>query len=155
MKYFSIEEMCRSDKANELKIANNPTGRIADRIEETIECALDSIREKFGSGVKVNSGFRCAAVNKAVGGSSTSAHTTGYAADLVPMNGNMAAFQRCVLDWATAHKFDQIILEYPNAQHLSRWIHVGWKNNAGLQRAQILYTTNGKDYIPVPKEWLA
>lgn len=150
MKYFSIEEMCASQDAAKRNIANNPTGQIADRIAETIEKALDPIRAEWGSGIKVNSGYRCTKLNTAIGGSSTSAHTTGYAADIVPSNGNMAALQRLILKWAETNAFDQIIIEYPKG-NIASWIHIGWKNNQGQQRRQILYTTNGKNYLPVSK----
>lgn len=151
MKYFSIEELCKSSDAYKYNIANKPTGAIADRMVELVEKALDDIRQSWGSGIKVNSGFRCPELNKAIGGSSTSAHTTGYAADLVPANGDMAGFQRHILKWAETHQFDQIILEYPGTNYISRWIHIGWKNNQGQQRHQILFTTDGKRYPAVEK----
>ena len=57
----------------------------------------------------------------------------------------MKTYQKVVLEWAKAHEFDQIIIEYPT-NYVASWIHIGLKNGSGLQRKQILYTVNGKNY---------
>lgn len=44
---------------------------------------LDQLRELFGKPIRIESGFRCAAHNKAVGGTSESMHLQGRAADLI------------------------------------------------------------------------
>lgn len=44
---------------------------------------LDKLREKYGKPMKVSSGYRCPAHNKAVGGSPNSRHMTGEAADIL------------------------------------------------------------------------
>ena len=106
---------------------------------------LQTLRDVYGKGIKINSGFRSAALNKMVGGSATSAHSYGYAADTVPSNGDMKTYQKVVLEWAKTHAFDQIIIEYPT-NYVASWIHIGLKNGSGLQRKQILYTVNGKNY---------
>lgn len=152
MKYFTIAELCRSGEASMRGINNDPGSVIAARIMKLINNALDPIRESWGSAIKVTSGYRCSMLNKMVKGSPTSAHITGYAADLVPVNGKMAAFQRKVLEWAARNKFDQIILEYPK-DYVSSWIHVGLYNAKGEQRGQILYTTDGKHYPNVTEEF--
>ena len=66
---------------------------------ESVETLLDPLREAWESHCKQNglgvasigisSGYRCPQLNKAVGGSSTSAHCHGYAFDLMPMNGKI------------------------------------------------------------------
>ncbi len=43
---------------------------------------LNKARDMAGKGWKVNSAYRCAAHNKAVGGVAGSSHTKGYAADI-------------------------------------------------------------------------
>lgn len=50
---------------------------------------VDSIREEFGHPLRVSSGYRCETHNKAVGGVTSSKHTLGLAADLVPMSGDL------------------------------------------------------------------
>lgn len=51
-------------------------------LDETLVTYLQKLRDHFGVSVNVNSGYRCEAHNKAVGGSSTSHHMRGMAADI-------------------------------------------------------------------------
>lgn len=83
MKYFSISELTYSTKAKELHIDNTPFSlTIIDNLTNLIENLLDPIREAWGKSLHVNSGYRCPALNKAVGGKSTSQHLKGEAADI-------------------------------------------------------------------------
>jgi hypothetical protein len=81
-KYFTIEELCRSEKAKELGISNLPSTENVVYMRRLIETILDPIREKWGKPIYVNSGFRNLALNKAVGGRRNSHHLckNGYAA---------------------------------------------------------------------------
>lgn len=73
MKYFTISELTRSDKARELHIDNTPFSyEVVANLENLIENILDPIREAWGKPLHVNSGYRCPALNKAVGGKPTS-----------------------------------------------------------------------------------
>jgi len=152
MKYFSITELCESDTARKKGVSNNPTASVCDHLIDLIENALIPIRMEWGSGIRISSGYRSATLNALVGGSKTSAHLTGYAADTVPANGRMKDYQRCVLRWAATHAFDQIILEYPE-NRVAKWIHIGIRSNSGQQRRQLLYTNNGRDYKTVTKDF--
>lgn len=151
MKYFTIEELCKSDTAARLKIDNSPTPLIRQHLTELVDCALDPLRAMLGSPVSVTSGYRCPRLNAhpSVHGSSTSAHVFGYAADTRPSKVPMANWQRTVLEWAKTATFDQVIIEYPDAKNLASWIHIGIRNGSGLQRRQVLYTTDGKHYHPI------
>jgi putative chitinase len=80
-------------------------------------------------------------LNNAVGGSKTSAHTTGYAADLVPVNGKMTEFKTFVKEWLKDKKFDQYINEFSGS---TEWVHIGLKNISGKQRKQYLMYKGGK-----------
>lgn len=83
MKYFSISELIHSDKAKELHIDNTPFSlTIIDNLTNLTENLLDPIREAWGKPLHVNSGYRCPALNKAVGGKPTSQHLKGEAADI-------------------------------------------------------------------------
>lgn len=132
--YFTIEELCKSETANRLGIDNEPNESVVVHLIELIE-VLDSIRRGWGSPIKVNSGYRCPALNDAVGGSSSSVHQLGWAADLYPCNGNFDGFVAYVRKWARTHPFDQILIE-TNSRG-GRWVHVGWKNSQGKQRRHL------------------
>lgn len=94
---------------------------------------LDGIREKFGKPVKVNSGFRSPAVNAAVGGSKTSAHLKGLAADIAPVksdNRSKAAFLDVLGEFLP--RMDQLIVYTENGSKdpsKLRFAHVGLSEN--------------------------
>ena len=139
MRYFTIDELCHSDTAIALGIENKPNEEIKSHLVQLVEELLDPLREAWGSGIKVTSGYRCARLNKALKGSSpTSAHLAGFAADLVPINGDIAGFKKFTVRWLKENniQFDQCLLE-TNGKG-SQWLHLGLFNLAGQQRKQIL-----------------
>ena len=85
--------------------------------------------------ISVTSGYRCNELNKAVKGSPTSSHLTGWAADLIPSNDQMEEFQDWITDAIEKYDFDQLIFEQP-INGIASWIHLGLKNKNGLQRRQ-------------------
>ena len=141
MKYFTIEELCKSSTAKAKKIDNTPTEEHKKHLEELVDEILDPLREAWGAPIRVTSGYRGAELNKAVGGSKTSAHCNGYAADLQPANGQITKFKDFVKKWLKNQNFDQYINEFSGT---SEWVHIGLKNNAGKQRKQYLMYKNGK-----------
>lgn len=143
MKYFSINELTRSDTAIRKGIKNIPTESAKNNLTELIETILDPLREAWGAPIKVTSGYRSWQLNKAIGGSTTSAHALGYAADLVPINKPMNEFKVFVKNWLISNnlQFDQYIDEHSGN---SEWVHIGLKNNAGKQRKQFLLYKSGK-----------
>ena len=83
MKYFSISELTFSTRARELHIDNTPFSyEVIDNLTNLTENLLDPIRDTWGRPLQVNSGYRCPALNKAVGGKPTSQHLKGEAADI-------------------------------------------------------------------------
>lgn len=134
MKYFTIEELCQSETAERLKIDNTPSEEIISNLTYFVNRILDPLREAWGSAILVNSGFRCELLNKAIGGSKTSAHKTGWAVDIRPKNGKMEEFKKFIIDFFNGRMWDQIILETDGN---IVWIHIGLFNNSGKQRRQI------------------
>jgi len=98
---------------------------------------LQPVRERFGMPVKVNSGFRSAAVNTKVGGSKTSDHCRGMAADIeIPGVAN-AELAQWIVDNLI---FRQVILEfYTPGVPDSGWVHVSY--NLGDNKKQALTAT--------------
>ena len=134
MKYFTIEELCQSETADKLKIDNTPTEEIKEHLILLVECLLDPLREEWGSPIIVNSGYRCPVLNKAVGGSKTSTHMSGWSADIRPKNGKMKEFKTFVVEFIKTRIWDQLILETSGS---TEWIHISLYNNSGKQRKQI------------------
>lgn len=137
MKYFTISELTYSTKAKELHIDNTPFSyEVVDNLTNLIENLLDPIREAWNAPLIITSGYRSDALNKAVGGSKTSAHRYGLAVDVVPKD--MADFDKFVAfvkDYLKDKEYDQLILEQKGG---SRWLHIGYKNLEGKQRMQNL-----------------
>lgn len=130
MKYFKLEEFLTSSTARQKSIENLPSWDVVEHLKE-LSLFLDELRIAWGSGIKVTSGFRNAALNKAVGGVASSVHMIGYAADIVPANGKFKEFAAFVENWAKDKLFDQVIIE---TSKKSRWIHIGLYNNKHQQR---------------------
>lgn len=121
MKYFTIEELCKSDVASKSGIDNTPDEQERDNLIHLIDFVLDPTREIYGKPIYVNSGFRCAKLNDAVHGSKTSQHLQGMAADITA--GNREGNRMIAKIIAENFSFDQLIDEQDYA-----WIHVSFKN---------------------------
>lgn len=134
-KYFSLKELCASDVATKKKIDNFPSWTIVEHLSELTEKILEPLRAAWGSPIKVNSGYRCDKLNRAVGGVSTSAHKNGYAADLTPGNGKIDEFGKFTKEWLVKNriKFDQILFE---TQGKTKWVHIGLYSSTGSQRCE-------------------
>lgn len=135
---FELSEFLDSDTAKARGITNIPTFADVAHLSELCETFLQPLRDAWGSGINVTSGYRSAALNKAVGGSDTSVHMIGYAADLSPSNGRFEDFCKFVRAWVAKYqiKFDQILIE---SQGCVKWLHIGLRSNGGLQRRQIKF----------------
>ena len=137
MIYFTITELCYSDTAKEKGIDNSPTTEVRANLVTLVNNLLDPLREAWKSPIMVTSGFRCGVLNKAVGGSTTSAHLYGLAADIAPVNGRIKEFKEfCKTYFADKkQRFDQVILE---TKGTSEWVHIGLATKDGRKRGQIM-----------------
>lgn len=134
MKYFTIEELCQSETAEKYKIDNTPTEESKKNLETLVDCLLDPLREAWGSPIIINSGYRCPILNKAVGGSKTSSHMSGWSVDMRPKNGKMEEFKKFVVNFIKTRFWDQCILEKSGDVE---WVHLSLYNNSGKQRMMI------------------
>ncbi|MCQ2310177.1 MAG: D-Ala-D-Ala carboxypeptidase family metallohydrolase [Paludibacteraceae bacterium] len=146
--HFKLSEFTKSATADKLGIKNEPTDTEIGHLRLLCTYILEPLRQAWDDGITITSGFRCEKLNKGVGGSKTSAHRLGYAADIVPANGQMVAFKYFVkqsLKDSTYFDFffDQCIDEKKGA---SEWVHLGLMNAQGEQRRQFLITKDGKTY---------
>lgn len=144
---FSLAELTKSETALRFDMENTPGAAEIANLTELAGKVLQPIRDHFGKGVKVNSGFRHPEVNAKVGGSKTSDHCKGQAADIeipgVP-NAELAEWIKDNLE------FRQLILEfYTPGIPDSGWVHVSYV--AGDNKKQVMTATkqNGKTvYLP-------
>ena len=136
---FTLEELCASTKAKELQIINQVTDAVhLQALKALAKEVLQPIRDLHGGPVTVNSGYRQLALNKALGGSPTSQHPKGEAADITvgsPAN-NKNLFEQIA---RSGIPYDQLICEFGG-----EWLHVSHRLH-GTQRRQVLeaYKVNG------------
>lgn len=129
MKYFSIKEMTKSNTATAKGIDNTPDQTITNNLIKLIEAVLDPLREWYGKPITVNSGYRCEALNKAIGGAKSSQHMLGEAADITA--GSKEENEELFNYIKDNLEFDQLI----NESDFS-WVHVSYRE--GRLRKQVL-----------------
>ena len=138
-RYFTLQEFLRSDTAIRKKIDNSPSWEVVSNLSR-LAAFLDELREAWGSAIRVSSGFRCVALNNAVGGVQGSAHQYGNAADISPVNGKMNEFEAFLKKWLKGRKFDQCIWETSKSTG-GRWVHFSLYSNKGEQRCKMFGLT--------------
>jgi hypothetical protein len=134
--HFRLSELLVSNTAKSRGLDNDPPADVLANLKALCENVLEPLRAKLGP-IKINSGYRSDAVNKAVGGSTTSAHSFGLAADLHPPKGCKAMMQAIL---ASGVKLDQVIYE-------RTWVHVGYlhpRTKAQRGEALSMFVVNGK-----------
>ena len=134
MKYFSIEELVKSATAERLAIDNTPPRAARRMLTILVEQLLDPIRRRYGAPIIVTSGYRCPALNTAVGGVANSHHIVGCAADITTgsIENNKMLFA-LIIDMQTTHaiRFTQLIAEKDY-----RWLHISYV--PGMLRNQVI-----------------
>lgn len=120
MKYFTIQELTRSDTAARLHIDNTPDRDQIRYLELLVNNILDPLRARYGRPIYVTSGYRCRRLNDAVGGAYNSQHMLGQAADIT-VGSPEDNRQLYSLIRTMRLPFDQLIDEYG-----MQWIHVSY-----------------------------
>lgn len=123
--HFSLEELTRTDTG----LPNVPNAEERANLARLAVELLEPLRAMAGCPLRINSGFRSAAVNAKVGGVPTSAHRDGRAADLRPLGGTCGALFE--LARHSDLPFDQLILE-------PTWLHVAIARPGATPRRQVL-----------------
>jgi hypothetical protein len=146
-KNFSLAELTKSETALRHDMDNTPGPVEIANLTELAGKVLQPVRDHFAKGVKVNSGFRHPDVNAKVGGSKTSDHCKGQAADIeipgVP-NAELAEWVKDNLE------FRQLILEfYTPGIPDSGWVHVSYDPKNLKKQVMTATKKDGKTvYLP-------
>ena len=131
--HFSLSELI---KTSHTEFPNLPNEKQLRRLKNTAICA-ELVRQAIGNKpINVSSGFRSAELNKAIGGSPTSAHMDGDAIDFTVAG--MGTLDICRYIIRSGVKFDQLIAEDSNGR---QWVHISF---ASALRQQFLVFTNGQ-----------
>lgn len=128
--HFKLEEFIRSSTAQQLGIDNTPSEEVILNLRNLCEKVLEPLRQWYGKPISISSGYRCPALNRAVGGVTKSQHMKGEAADIrLPS----IAIGRKMLEYIVFHlPYDQVIWEH-NTDGLY-WIHVSLKRDPRKNR---------------------
>jgi uncharacterized protein YcbK (DUF882 family) len=129
--HFSLPELTRTDTG----LDNTPSNAIVDNLYK-LAMTLEGVRSAcYSMPVRISSGYRSAALNSTVGGSATSDHVNGLAADFTVDGLDLVDIMNAIID--AGIKFDQLILE-------PSWVHIGVGSR---MRQQALYTRDRSNYF--------
>ena len=132
--HFRLTEFTTSLVAATRRIDNTPPLSAVGNLQQLCLHVLEPLRAHLGHAVRINSGYRSAKLNAAVGGVKTSDHTRGCAADIfVPDVKTGRQWFAWMMDNLP---FDQLIWETASKGQ-AQWIHVGYRG-AGRNRQQVI-----------------
>ena len=135
--------MKKSDRATKAGIVNEPSIQEVKNLTALIEKVLDPLREAYGRPIIVTSGYRCEQLNKLLGGSASSQHKKGEAADIKTIEDtpeeNKKLFDLIV---KLGLPFDQLINEYNYD-----WVHVSYGVRHRRQKLKAVKRNGRTTYI--------
>ena len=144
---FSLHELTKSETALRMGFDNTPGEAETEALRLLCEKVLQPVRDHYGKGVKVNSGFRSPESNAAVGGSKTSDHCLGRAADIEIPGVPNAELAQWIMDNL---EYTQLILEfYTPGIPDSGWVHVSYDpDNLKKQELTAMKVAGKTQYVP-------
>lgn len=136
MKYFNYSEFFKSDAAEKHQVSNIPDdaqlSQVLGNIKALVDNILDPLRARMGRPVIITSGYRSRRVNELVGGSKTSQHLTGKAADIHVQGYTPRQMDMVFRSIQMYYDFDQLIF-YPS----KNIIHVSWNGGKNRQESWV------------------
>ena len=138
-KHFKLAEFTRSETAKKQGISNEATENAVKNLTHLCYHVLEPIREIAGSQIIVTSGYRCKALNRAVGGVDKSQHLClgkSAAADIICPKLTVKELFQLIIANREVIPFDQVINEF------GRWVHISYKRPT--QRIMKANKNNGK-----------
>ena len=136
MKYFSYSEFFKSDAAEKHQVKNIPDdaqlSQVLGNIKALVINVLDPLRAKIDRSIIITSGYRCQRVNELVGGSETSQHLSGKAADIYVKGYTPQQMEVVYRIIQMFYDFDQLIF-YPS----KNIIHISWNGDKNRQESWV------------------
>lgn len=140
---ITLAEATKSQTATRLRIKNEPNKEQLEAMKYVANEIFERVRANFKKPIAITSFFRSPALNKAIGGSTTSQHCKGEAIDMdADVFGGLTNKQ--IFDYVKENlDYDQLIWEFGTSKNPD-WVHVSITK--GLNKRQILraVNTNGK-----------
>ncbi len=142
-RYLTLRECIKSETAIRKGIDNTPTEEHLINMHRLCNEVYDKLCDKMGSKLPFTSFYRSAKLNKAIGGSPSSAHSKGLAIDL-DVDGSSLKITNADLFNATKHllNYDQLIWEFGDDKQPA-WVHIGLGNTYRNQELKAI-KVNGK-----------
>jgi len=143
-KNFSLSEFTKSNTATRRGIDNYPTAEHIRNLTGLCEYVLQPLRDAIGQSIRISSGYRGEELNRAIGGSSSSDHCNGNAADIeLIIDGkedNAKLFNTIkTLDL----DFYQLIYEFGDDEQPD-WVHIARRKDNNKKQCLRAYKDNGK-----------
>jgi hypothetical protein len=135
--FFTLQEFVISQTAVRKGIPNDPPPEAIAAIQALCSNVLDPLRQQLGKPIIISSGYRSPEVNKAVGGSVTSQHCAGEAADIICPGVEVSDLVKAIRD--AKLPFDQLI-------HEGTWTHVSYSPRNRRQVLKAHFSKNGVTY---------
>ena len=136
MKYFSYSEFFKSDVAEKHQVKNIPDdaqlSQVLGNIKALVLNVLDPLRAMIARPIIITSGYRSQRVNELVGGSKTSQHLLGKAADIHVQGYTPQQMDMVYRTIQMYYDFDQLIF-YPS----KNIIHVSWNGDKNRQESWV------------------
>ena len=133
--HFKLSEFTQSGTARRHKVKNVPGPREVERLRFLCVKSLEPMRRRFGA-IRITSGFRCKKLNALVGGSPTSQHVLGEAADI--HTGGRELSEKMFGFAKQNMPFDQLILEH-NPAHGIYWLHISLRSDRPGNRHEAFF----------------
>ncbi len=141
---FSLSEFTDSNTAERRGIDNSPTAEHIHNMVALCENVLQPLRECIGKSIRVSSGYRSEALNDAIGGSKTSEHSKGMAADIkLIVNGENQSQILYNTILAMDIPFRQMIWEFGD-DDTPNWVHISFNPSDNKRQCLRAYKDNGK-----------
>lgn len=136
---FTLEEMYKSTTAIRLGIDNTPSDIVVKNLLLLCKKVLQPLREHMDESILVSSGYRSPELNKKVGGSKTSQHCFGQAADISCGERTAEMYEYIKNNLI----FDQLIWEFGTDENPD-WVHVSYSSTNNRKECLRAYKINGK-----------
>jgi zinc D-Ala-D-Ala carboxypeptidase len=142
--HFTVAELTTtSQRGRDGKLLENvPDAEALHYLRKLALVLLEPIRDLLECPIRVNSGFRCEAVERRVSGKAFGQHMLGQAADIVPLaKMPLGVAYRGIFE--SPLPYDQLLLERVGG---AEWIHVSCAPDNRMPRRQALITTDGRNW---------
>lgn len=125
--HITYEEAIKSPTGLRLGIKNEPNEQQLNNMKIVAKMCFEPLRVWYGRGIRINSFFRCAELNKVVKGATNSQHVEGKAID---MDAGSKEENKKLFDWCKKNLvFDQLINEYDYS-----WVHISYNQNGNRKQ---------------------